>query len=99
MTNYLTEKVRVALNALAQQENELIAAALTNHTGVVNPNPYDYINRMSSRILADGYVVLLDRVEILWIGRPTYVTEGDTTKFSVQYRHILPQRKENEQLH
>lgn len=85
------EIANAACLAVVKQENELVTQALALHVGVKNPNPYDYLNRMSRVDLNHGYVVNLDGRAIITIYKPTFTLSGLTTEIKVQYQLVEPE--------
>lgn len=70
-------------DAVARDTNRVIVVALGRRTGVENPNPYDYLNRMSRRDQADGEVIYLDDTPLIWIGKPTITADSVTVNYRI----------------
>lgn len=85
--SFFDQVIKSTAAALSQRENALLAEALAKHTGQVNPNPYDFINRLTKNENSAGLTVFLSGVHILWIGKPTVQDLGDgKSVVNVQYK-------------
>lgn len=80
----MTDKLKQIASCISKQENEIIIGALASHFQVSNPNPYDYLNRMSKNENRDGKTVYLDGKPLVWFAPTTISDEDDPGSLSVK---------------
>ena len=72
---------------------KLICEAITRATGTNNPNPYDFINRMSLQISGKLNIIFLDGSPIIQFGESSSAFEDGSVKTSFPYSFLIPKQK------
>ena len=68
---------------VSESINRVIIQSLVLAVGVENPNPYDYINRMSRGKQADGDMIFLDGRPLVWIGDHRIESDRVTVPYTI----------------